>query len=113
MRCAARAAPDDKAFRELELKLAALTAEGDAAAADAARSELWAKQQAIDARAAEVTKLERERKFNADELCYVAKEKTLVGRRVRPAPAGVRGACGVRPPSHVACAPSQRGVQAG
>ena len=74
--------------------MAALTAEGDAAAADKARDEMWAKQKAIDARAAEVNKLERERKFNADELCYVAKEKTLVGRRVPAAPPGVRGARG-------------------
>lgn len=71
----------DKAFDELEAKVAALSAGGDAAAAASARSALWAAQQAIDARAAEIARLERERKFNAEELCYVAKEKSLVGRR--------------------------------
>jgi hypothetical protein len=79
----------DKAYAELELKIAALTAEGDAAAADAARATLWAAQQEIDARAKEIERLERERKFNADELCYVAKEKSLVGRCVAAARAGV------------------------
>jgi hypothetical protein len=43
----------------------------------------------MDARAAEIAKLERERKFNADELCYVSQEKSLVGRCVR-----VRELCG-------------------
>ncbi len=76
--------------------MAALSAEGDAGVAEAARSELWGKQQAIDKRTAEVEKLERERKFNADEMCYVAKEKTLVGRRVAAGPPGraaARAAC--------------------
>jgi cell division cycle protein 37 len=70
----------DKAYAELELKIAALTAEGDAAAADAARAALWKQQQEIDGRAKELERLERERKFNADDLCYVAKERSLVGR---------------------------------
>ena len=34
------------------------------------------------ARASALARLERERRFNADELCYVSKEKSLVGRRV-------------------------------
>jgi hypothetical protein len=37
----------------------------------------------MDSRAAEVAKLERERKFNADEMCYVSAEKSLVGRHAR------------------------------
>jgi len=32
----------------------------------------------------QIEKLLREKKFNADELCYVAQEKSLVGRRVTP-----------------------------
>jgi hypothetical protein len=75
------AAPDDKQFRELELKVASLSAEGEAEGAEAARKALWATQQALDTRAAELAALERERKFNADEMCYVAKEKSLVGRQ--------------------------------
>ena len=92
--------------------MAALTAEGDAGVAEAARSELWAKQQAIDKRTAEVEKLERERKFNADEMCYVAKEKTLVGRRVAAGPPGGWRARGVPGGSLTRLATAQRGVQA-
>ncbi len=77
--------PDDKKYRELQLQVEALEAEGDAAGVEAANKALWATQQALDARAAEINKLERERKFNADEMCFVAKEKTLVGRRARVA----------------------------
>ena len=75
-------ASDDAAFRELEAKCAALSVSGDDAAAEKARSALWALQKAMDERASALAKLERERRFNADELCYVSKEKSLVGRRV-------------------------------
>jgi len=84
-----RARSDDSAFRELEAKVAALSTAGDEDAAGQARTALWALQKAMDARAAEIAKLERERKFNADELCYVSQEKSLVGRCVR-----VREFCG-------------------
>jgi len=84
-----RARSDDSAFRELEAKVAALSTAGDDDAAGQARTALRALQKAMDARAAEIAKLERERKFNADELCYVSQEKSLVGRCVR-----VRELCG-------------------
>lgn len=52
--------------------------------ADEAAKSLLQVQKAIDARRAEIDKLERERKFNADELCYVAQEKTIVGSACKP-----------------------------
>lgn len=81
-RSRALAAPDDAAFRELEATCAALSVAGDEAAAEHARGALWALQKAMDDRASALARLERERRFNADELCYVSKEKSLVGRRV-------------------------------
>jgi hypothetical protein len=86
-------AADDAAFRELEAKCAALSVSGDDAAAEKARSALWALQKAMDERAGALAKLERERRFNADELCYVSKEKSLVGRRVCCARRGARRVC--------------------
>ena len=47
----------------------------------------------MDSRAAEVAKLERERKFNADEMCYVSAEKSLVGRHARGAGLGNAPRC--------------------
>ena len=78
-----------RSFEALEAQVAALSAGGDSSGAAAAKAELWAAQQAIDKRAAELAKLQRERKFNADELCYVAQEKSLVGRRVAPCSNGL------------------------
>ena len=39
---------------------------------------------AIAAARAEIEKEERERKFNADEMCYVASERSLVGAQCKP-----------------------------
>jgi hypothetical protein len=72
---------DDAAFSELEAKTRALSAGGDEAAAEAVRAALWEKQKAMDSRAEEIGKLERQKKFSAEEMCHVSKEKSLVGRR--------------------------------
>jgi hypothetical protein len=84
--------------------VASLSAEGEAEGAEAARKALWATQQALDTRAAELAALERERKFNADEMCYVAKEKSLVGRQAL---------CGSRARQSAHAEPARRGVSYG
>ena len=77
---AAEQEKEDASFAALEAKIVALSASGDDAAAEQARKELWAVQKRMDEREAEVKRLEKERKFNAEEMCHVSKEKTLVGR---------------------------------
>ena len=71
---------EDAVFSALEAKIVELSASGEEAAAEAARKELWASQKRLDERAAEVRRLEKERKFSAEEMCHVSKEKSLVGR---------------------------------
>lgn len=73
-------AADDAAFRALEARIVQLSASGDEGAAEESRAELWSLQKAMDARGAELAKLEREKKFNADDMCHVTSEKSLVGR---------------------------------
>jgi len=106
-----RRPPDDAAFRVLEEKIVQLNTSGEAAAAEESRAALWSLQKAMDARAAQLAKLDRERKFNADDMCRVTAEKSLVGRRAVPLrrhckrlPACRRGANSRRPLS-AACTP--------
>lgn len=52
--------------------------------AKAVMSELESKRTRVSEIEHEIERLERERKFNADEMCYVSSEKTLVGSECKP-----------------------------
>ena len=57
---------------------------GAADAADALSEELAKLKADVKTNKAEVEQEERERKFNADEMCFVASERSLVGAACKP-----------------------------
>jgi len=82
-----------RTIRELEQTLVSLveslgvdgSASVDAAEkARATRDEIETRRRACAETEAKIEELERQRKYNAEEMCYVASEKTLVGAACKP-----------------------------
>ena len=69
---------DKKRIKEIE------SGDDASAAADALAEELAKLKADVEKNKATVEQEERERKFNADEMCYVASERSLVGAACKP-----------------------------
>jgi cell division cycle protein 37 len=78
---AAKVADLEKTIEAETEKLNQLTSEAGGEGKDAEKVKILG---AIASARAEIEKEERERKFNADEMCYVASERSLVGAQCKP-----------------------------
>ena len=78
---AAKVADIEKTIEAETEKLNKLTSEAAGEGKDAEKVKILG---AIASARAEIEKEERERKFNADEMCYVASERSLVGAQCKP-----------------------------